>query len=373
MTARVSYTREFLLALLIAVWVHVVIFLIFVILLVFELIAGKVLESAKREESELDESEVTELTVFFEEELNDAPLDTQTAKTRAAVSPKFAVTESGDTMEKLEEAEFIGENDSVASSDAKAVEGLEKEVALSGKDELRDDIKTQSTMFTEGEEAGNKMGLEGEGNQGKGLDALTQEKEKSATAEPKITNDNAPEDFEKTQGEERKIEDALEKMAVKKQNVEPVPDLDTEVNRKLEKPQLSKKQGGERAGGFQTKQTKTRIQGSLNASGKGSLNVANTALGRYEAKIFKEIEREWQARNFQFRSHLAPGFITLKFFLDQQGKVSGQQRVDVRGTSGIQWGLVLQSVGEAKIPKMPTEVIKELDGEALELTVTFNY
>lgn len=375
MTARVSYTRELLIALLVAVWVHVAIFMIFVVLLVFELIAGKILDSVERENSETDQSEITELTVFFEEEVHSEPLEHQTMKVRAHEESKFAVTDPNEEAEKPDEAEFIGENDSVATSDSKAKEGWKKEVALSGEDEVKDDIKARSTDFSEGEEPGTKMDLEGEGAVGSGLDAVTQKEIKPAPAEPKMTNDDASDEFEKTEGEEREIEDAMEKKVVKKEAPQPVvdPTLSSEKNEANEKSQVAKRRGGGSQGGFQTKQTKTRIRGSLNASGKGSLNVANTALGRYEAKIFKEIERQWQARNFQFRSHLAPGFITLSFHLDEKGNVSGQRRTDMRGTSGIQWGLVLQSVSEAKIPAMPKEVIKELNGEALELTVTFNY
>jgi hypothetical protein len=45
----------------------------------------------------------------------------------------------------------------------------------------------------------------------------------------------------------------------------------------------------------------------------------------------------------------------------------------MRGASGIQWGIVLNSVTAAKIPPMSKDVINELGGEDLELTMGFTY
>ena len=179
--------------------------------------------------------------------------------------------------------------------------------------------------------------------------------------------------FKDVEGVDRMIEDEkVSKVVTNGISEESKPMVDTTQNTSLAKPQVAKDEGGSN-GAFKSKQTRTRIRGILNAQGQGSLNVENTELGRYEAKVFKEIEREWQARNFQFRSHLAPGLITLRFLLDEKGKVSGQRRIDMRGASDIQWGIVLNAVAAAKIPAMSKNVRKELSGESLELTVTFNY
>ncbi|MGC6426716.1 MAG: hypothetical protein ACON5H_06935 [Akkermansiaceae bacterium] len=374
MTARVSYSRELLIALLVAIWIHVAIFVIFVILLVFELLAGKVLGGVERTDSDLRQSEVTELTVFFEEPEISELEEAQAIKARPEKRQKFAQTEATEVAEKAEEAEFEGENNSVATSDVQAREGSEDQVALGGKNEVQGDIKTTTSDFSEGEEKGAKMDFPGEGSLGLGRDAVTQEEVPPTQPEVMANKVDTPKDYEATDGEERKIEDAMPENVVEKSEPDPVDDrgLTPDKNKENAKPQVAKTQGGG-SGGYRSKQTKTRIRGTLNALGKGSLNVENTALGRYEATVFKEIEREWQARNFQFRSHLAPGFITLSFHLDEQGNVSGQRRTDMRGTSGIQWGLVLQSVQAAKIPAMPKDLRGELNGEALELTVTFNY
>lgn len=367
MTARVTYTRDLLIALFVAVWAHIILFLVFVVLLFFDLIAGKILVAVDEEASK--KSEVTELNIIFEDEgfVSEVAAPDEMIVPQNLEGPNFIETESDPTMTKPAEAEFIGANDSVATSDVDAEAGDQKDVALSGQDEQKNDIATFDSNFTEGENRGAQIAGLKEGGVGDGPDEMSQDEVQPAPESKALTEANKPEDhmdeFESIDGVERKIEDDFKKFL----------EMAEANNPDNEEPQVVKKQGGGSVGGFQTQQSKTRIRGSLNASGKGSLDVENTALGRYEAKIFKQIEREWQARNFQFRSYLAPGFITLRFILDEKGMVSGQRRTDMRGTSGIQWGLVLQAVEAAQIPAMPNEVVKELNGEELELTVTFNY
>ncbi|MDC1404641.1 hypothetical protein N8343_03175 [Akkermansiaceae bacterium] len=376
MTAAFSYQRELLIAILVAVWLHVVVFLIFAVLLVFELIAGKVIESAEQEKAV---EEMTEISITFEEEsspaiIAPAPVFVPEEETPLpSERPAFANTQDDQEMAEPEVADFIGEKDSVASSDANAVEGDKKETALSGEQEMAQDIKTATEDFSDGPEKGQGMTGEAIGKVDTGDDALTQEETKSQPGEMKpeelAQQDQAPAEFVETMGVEKTLEDQMAKKEPQKK-VEPKAE-ETPPTRKKED-QVAKKEGGSE-GGFRTKQTKTRVRGVLNASGKGSLNVKNSPLGRYQASVFKQIERQWQTRNFQFRSHLAPGHISIRFVIDPKGKVSGQQRVEMRGASDIQWGIVLNSIQASDIPAMPREVRKELDGESLELNVIFNY
>ena len=101
--------------------------------------------------------------------------------------------------------------------------------------------------------------------------------------------------------------------------------------------------------------------------------MADTPAGRYEAAILKKLETIWQMDNITNRSLNAPGQITLFFEVDQKGQVSRQRQLSRVGTSDNQWGRVLGVVGKVAIPKMPKAVIKDLNGDTLELTVTFNY
>lgn len=348
-------------------------------LLVFELLAGKVIETAEKK----GEEDFTELNITFEEQPVDfAPvaevLEEPEETARPKDQPKFADTQPSDEMVTPEVAEYIGEKDTIETSDAEAEQGAKEEVALSGKREMKEEITTANADFSDGENRGVGSESENQGLVGEGADAVDQ-KEINLTSNVVMPEQKEEVSEEAIAKDIDGVEEMIEDQKVTKldsenalENTDPKINLAQTLVQPSEKPQVAIKQGGSK-GGFESKKTKTRIRGTLNAMGKGSLNVSNTALGRYEAKIFQQVEREWQARNYQFRSHLAPGFITLRFLLDEKGKVSGQRRMDMRGASDIQWGIVLNAVTAAKIPAMPKDVKKELDREVLELTVTFNY
>lgn len=373
MTVSVSYTRELLIALLVAIWAHVILFLFFVVLLFFESVAGEVMESSA--EGEIV-SEVTELNLIFEEEA--VPLDAVSKQVVEPVAPndrpKFAETVPDQNVAKPIRYDFIGENDSVATDDSSAGEESQNEVALSGEEEMKNVVQTQNSNFSDGEYRGEIKEARGLGLPGQGSDhSAKEERPEISQTEVKEEQLKKVQDFENLDEKDRKIEDQKDLAMVEQVESLPEPAITPESNETKKKEEVAQKQSGGNEGEYQTTQRKARILGSLNASGKGSLSVSDTPLGRYEAQISKEIDREWRVQNEQFRSHLASGFITMQFRLDQKGNVSGQHRIKMQGASEIQWAIVLRAVGSAKIPVMPKEVIEELKGEALELSVTFEY
>ena len=352
------------------------IFFVFVTLLVFEVIVGKVIENVEQ----VPVDEVTEINLFFEEEQDQFSQIPETPREIAKVKEplQFSRTDVEQTSEKPEDADFQGEQDTTATSDSKAEAGQEQEVALSGDQVMKEDIITKNSNFTDGDHLGAGTAFEAVGIQGKGKKANDQVEDKMGSQPTRVqkAEEVVKEDpFKDLEGVNRAIEDRKFDQADPPNEAEQSNALEKMTQSQEESPgklQVAQKEGASN-GGFKSKQNRTRIRGILNAQGEGSLDVENTELGRYEAKVFKQIEREWQARNFQFRSHLAPGLITLRFLLDEEGAVSGQRRIEMRGASDIQWGVVLNAVSAAKIPAMPIEVRKELGGESLELTVTFNY
>jgi len=376
LTAAFSYQREFLIALLVAVWLHVLFFFVIAVMLVFQLISGETIESSKPKPAE---EGMTEIKIIFEEEQEEEPFLSvveaapEEERVPPVEKPAFADTADLQEMEEPEEADFIGEKNTSASSDAEALAGDRAETALSGERDLKDDINTTSSDFSDGPSAGQGRKGQAAGKVGAGEDSLSQEESQAQPeemTEEKLTQqDSPPADFVKIDGVETTLADAMTEEELQeeiKPTVEETPPATNEEERVV-------KQEGGSEGGFRSKKIKTRVQGTLNASGQGSLNVENSPLGRYQASIFKKIERQWQTRNFQFRSHLAPGHITIRFVIDQKGRVSGQRRVEMRGASDIQWGIVLNSISASSIPGMPKDVRKELGGEPLELNVTFNY
>ena len=123
--------------------------------------------------------------------------------------------------------------------------------------------------------------------------------------------------------------------------------------------------------GFQTEQKKVRMRGSLSRRGKSSLDVQNTAVGRYQAQVSRALEREWQKKCMLYREHITPGILTIRFFIDQKGQVSHLRYIDQVESSEIQKGFTINAVRDANYPKMPKDVARELDGDPLELVISF--
>ncbi|MDA7609611.1 hypothetical protein N8660_04370, partial [Akkermansiaceae bacterium] len=110
-----------------------------------------------------------------------------------------------------------------------------------------------------------------------------------------------------------------------------------------ERPAKDQRQASEQNGGFAPRSRKTRIAGVISANGKGSLDVTNTAIGRYQGKIFKKLETAWQMENISNRSLLAPGNVTLYFVVETTGKVSRQKQM-AKEKLEIRFPLVIRGI-----------------------------
>ncbi len=126
-------------------------------------------------------------------------------------------------------------------------------------------------------------------------------------------------------------------------------------------------------GGFRTESRKTRMEGTISRRGRSSLKVEATALGKYKARVNRMIETEWQRRCVMHRDHVLPGILTLRFYVDKNGRVSGLRYLDVFQASAMQKGFTMKAVQQPRLPAMPEEVIKELEGEPLEFHLNFRF
>jgi hypothetical protein len=124
---------------------------------------------------------------------------------------------------------------------------------------------------------------------------------------------------------------------------------------------------------FRTQARKNEIRGSISRSGSGSLDVENTPLGRYRATVMKAIEQEWQRAAVRHRDYIQPGFLTVRFFIDPDGKVRSVQFLSEMDTGQIQKGFTHSSIRDAKIGAMPPAVREALGGEPLELIINFYF
>ncbi len=124
---------------------------------------------------------------------------------------------------------------------------------------------------------------------------------------------------------------------------------------------------------FSGNQTKTAIRGSISRTGRSALDVVDTPMGRYQAQISRAVELAWQRNCVKRRDFIVPGYLTARFFLDEKGRVTSLSLVgDIEGGE-IQKGFTIDSIREASIPAMPTEVRKEMAGDSLELIYNFYF
>ncbi len=148
-----------------------------------------------------------------------------------------------------------------------------------------------------------------------------------------------------------------------------------------EKPNLGSKNDGQgdateqtpKKDGFRGLSRKTRVTGSISRSGKSALNVKNSALGRYQAQVSKAVELQWRRKCDEHRDHIVPGVVSVRFYVDSKGLISGVKFQEVIGASYIMTGFTQRAIRQTKLPKMSSSVKKELQDESLELIYNFYF
>jgi hypothetical protein len=124
---------------------------------------------------------------------------------------------------------------------------------------------------------------------------------------------------------------------------------------------------------FTGNQTKTAILGSISRSGTSALDVADSPMGRYQAAISRAVEKEWQRNCVRHRDFITPGYLSVRFYVTADGKVKSVNFVGDNQTGEVQKGFTLNSIRNAGIPAMPSDVKKEMGGDALELIFNFYF
>ena len=364
--------RQLLIAFFAAVWIHVGLILLVVLLLVFEVLAAKEIEEVPEEEEEAET--FSEILLSFEEDQEIQP-ETTSDPTEEEPSPdtqkegeKIARSQASQASQPPKDSNIVGELDTSATSDEGAMAGEDESPALSGAEKETKDNQTFDSEYSDGKKVGpraqEKDFLMSDLGKEQKSDDSPDEPEKAMAPTKDLISEMEQADFVDIEGVIKTIEDAVGEKDKEK---------DTAIDEKPEITVVQKKKAASRDGGFSSSTEKTKVRGVLSAKGIGSLDMKSSAVGAYGSHIFREVEREWNIGNFKYRSLIAPGQITLYFVVDQKGHVSRQSRLEMRGASGTQWGIVLNSITAAKIPPMSKKVIEELGGEDLELTIDFTY
>lgn len=292
---------------------------------------------------------------------------------------RFEKTEVEQESEKPEEASLIGERNTQEASEDPAVEEGPELPTQEGEVRNDNEVEILESRFEEGEEPGAKAaeeaqapipGVEEGEENGTGTPGLEVESENAEQGKPlEDPLQTSPNQIDVPTEPRKDVEEELP-------NQESSNKTDSEQARKGvpgEEPVEKEVEEDPKEAGFRTEAFRTKIRGSIKRRGKSALNVDKTAVGQYRGKVYREIEKAWRRHCLTYRNHILPGSLTLRFFIDKDGKVSDERYIYIFQTSVIQEGFTVNSVSKTKFPPMPEEVLKELDGEKLPCELDFNF
>ena len=314
------------------------------------------------------------------------PLAEETADEKEALTdPKqrFARTSADQEGAPDADTDILGERDTRAASELPATPGAKANTpAQDGAAPLYPGhVETVSKAYQEGSLGQDAQGEETEVPQEASAskdDALADdapqldviEPEEESSSEPKDKHLAAGEELPAPHGDEGDKQIAEDPKAEKSPRERPNEGAHQEADKKkiVDGAEQEPKKSG-----FRGYSRQTRITGSINRQGKSALNVKNSPLGRYQGLISKAVELQWRRNCEQHRDHIVPGVISIRFYVDQSGGVSGIKFQEVIGANFIERGFTQRALRQVELPKMPESVLKELKGESLELIYNFYF
>lgn len=296
---------------------------------------------------------------------------------------KFARTSEDQAGTPDEPTDLLGERDTLAASELAPTPGTAPNTPSQDGDNplFPGQVETVTRKYQDGSVGMDKTGEETETPQDETASKKdspevedTPEVETPEPPKPKEKESARPKNKHLEQGEMIPKIDSGEKKTVtqdqpkeKKSPKERSEKTDNEKGKGKAIDQSPKKDG------FSGHSRKNKMTGSISRRGKSALNVKNSPLGRYQAKVSKAVELQWRRNCEQHRDHIVPGVISLRFYVDSKGQVSGIKFQEVIEANFIERGFTQRAIRQAKLPKMSKSVIKELDGEPLELIYNFYF
>lgn len=306
--------------------------------------------------------------------------------------PSFARTSSDQNSAAPERADYIGERDTIATSDALPVAGAPEMPSQAGREPRRPgEIETTESQVQDGV-------LEHE--------RIAQNAAKPTPPQPSTP---MPEDRPNEKPEARAPEraDAIKptpSQATEKpkamasadtpslpgdqiverpsaDEIEPKPRIADEAARDMkEKAEMAKAELPKPTPptksdepGFRGNQTKTKLSGSITRKGRSALNVANTPMGRYHSALSRAVEAEWHKNCTKYRDFITPGILTVRFVIAPDSSVRTISVVEMIDAGEVQKGFTLSAIRQAKIPPIPSDLKAEIDDEPIELIYNFYF
>lgn len=380
---------EVVIAVSAAVLLHAVVFVLLFLLALAEILIDSRRDEVQPEPPASEEAAVVELSANYFELVGPTaspppqavpPVVPPEPAAPSAEKPFLDTSEEQASDTPPEEAAFIGERMTRAGAELPPDPEGPALPSQDGEEARRNELELFNSEFSPGEEPGERELLEveperlagqeraenGESEGSPGENEMTEPVEAGQPAESLITGQ---EQIPVPRQEGQETEETVESLPQGDRS-----ESESELARQGEQGTAQEQvEEQPRERGFQTEAAKTRIRGSINRRGESSLDVDDTVIGRYRAKVYRAIETEWQLQCLQYRNHILPGSLALRFFVDKDANVLNPRYTYEFEASGIQRGFTLNAVRQARIPPMPKEVVEELEGKPMECEVGFNF
>ena len=293
----------------------------------------------------------------------------------------FARSSPDQESEAPENPAFIGERDTQLTSDTPPVASAPEMPSQTGIKPEYDELETTESNYQDGDLAHDREGAPGEARTAV---MEEQQEQEQAASESEIggTNEMVEREDDPAPPAEKLAETPfpVERPVLPMEAEEEPKSAPEEVGKSNEENEMKeevaenlKKVDPSPAGeqGFRGHQRKTELKGSISRSGRAALDIKAGALGKYHAAISRAIEKSWQRKVVQNLDYIKPGVIRVRVVLDPKGKVRSVGTVDEFGIGVIQKGFTHSAIRDARLPAMPAEVKRELDGDPLELLYNF--
>lgn len=122
------------------------------------------------------------------------------------------------------------------------------------------------------------------------------------------------------------------------------------------------------ADAFQPETHTSNKKGGINAIGsEDAVNAKSTTMGAYDRQARGAVEKKWHALIRQKLDVVEPGHLTVRFYVNKNGKVE-DARITYNRASPLLADVTLEAILMAEIPPIPKELLPVLDRERMEIT-----
>jgi hypothetical protein len=306
--------------------------------------------------------------------------------------PSFARTSSDQSSAPPERADFIGERDTIATSDAVPVAGAPAMPSQAGREPRRPgEIETTESKVQDGALEHDRIAQNApkptppqptppmsekrpdektERESPTPADAIKPSPSPAPSKPTAMANADTP----SLPGDQLVERPAAEEIAPKPQVADQAA-RDTMEKAETAKAELPKPTPPTKPDdpGFRGNQTKTKLSGSITRKGRSALNVANTPMGRYHSALSRAVEAEWHKNCTKYRDFITPGILTVRFVIAPDSSVRTISVVEMIDAGEVQKGFTLSAIRQAKIPPIPSDLKAEIDDEPIELIYNFYF